>query len=166
MENQPQQFNIEASPIREVYELLGAKTPFDLELSNKYSEAEQVLFKSQEWDYDNLDQIQNKVKVILESVNPETLTEEEQDCRQEILWFWYHHAISCAIWKKDKAKAMEYSEKALSLQDKNHPNKITKVLSLLINDKVAEAEEFVKTVETDKEEAEGLIEDYKGGKFF
>lgn len=166
MENQPQQFNIEASPIREVYELLGAKTPFDLELSNKYSDAEQVLFKSQEWDYDNPNQIQNKAKVILESVDPEALIEDEKDCRQEILWFWYHHAISCAIWKRDRAKAIEYSDKALELQGENHPNKITRVLNLLVNDKVDEAEEFVKTVETDKEKADGLIQDYKEGKFF
>lgn len=166
MESQPQQFNIENSPIREVYELLGAKTPFKMELSNKYSEAEQILFKSQEWDYDNPNQIQNKVKAILESVDPEVLTEDEQDCRQEILWFWYHHAISCAIWKKDRAKAIEYSKKALALQDENHPNKITKLLSLLVNDKLNEAEESVKTVEIDRNTAEELIEDYKKGKFF
>ncbi len=150
--------------MEEAYELLEASTP--LELSQNYTKAEQPIFISQEWDYENPEQIQNKVKDILEAVNPSTLTEEEQDWRQEILWFWYHHAISCAIWKKDRAKAIEYSNKALSLQDENHPNKITKVLSLLVNDKVEEAEEFVKTVDTDREEAEGLIEDYKEGKFF
>jgi len=164
MESQPQQFNIENSPMREVYELLEASTP--LELSQKYTKAEQPLFISQEWDYENPEQIQNKVKGILESTDPSILTEEEQDWRQEILWFWYHHAISCAIWKKDKEKAREYSNKALELQDKNHPNKITKILNLLVNDKVDEAEEFVKTVETDREEAQGLIDDYKEGRFF
>jgi hypothetical protein len=100
-------------------------------------------------------------------VDPNTLTEEEKDWRQEILWFWYHHAISCAIWKKDKAKAIEYSEKALSLQDENHPNKITKVLNLLVNDKIVAAEEFVKTIDAEKDSAEGLVEDYKReGGFF
>ena len=164
MENQPKQSNIENSPMREAYVLLEAKTP--LELSQNYTKAEQPIFISRKWDYENPDQIQNKVKNILESVDPDSLPEEEQFWRQEILWFWYHHAISCAIWKKDKEKAAEYSNKALELQDENHPNKITKILSLLVNDKIKEAEEFVKTVEIDKEEAEGLIEDYKEGKFF
>ncbi len=163
MESQPKQFNYENSLIREVYELLGASTP--LELHDKYVIEEQKLFKSHEWDYDNHEQIQNKVKDILDNVDPTTLTEEEQEWRQEILWFWYHHAISCAIWKKDREKAIEYSEKALSLQDRDHPNKITKVLSLLVNDKLEEAEEFVKTINTDKDTAEGLIEDYKNGGF-
>lgn len=163
MESQLQQFDIENSPIGEAYKLLEASTP--LELSQKYTKAEQPLFISQEWDYENPAQIQNKVKDILETVDPSALTEEEQDWRQEILWFWYHHAISCAIWKKDRTKAIEYSNKALELQDENHPNKITKLLSLLVNGDVEEAEEFVKTVDTDKEEAEGLIEDYKKGYF-
>jgi len=164
MENQPQQFNIENSPMKEAYQLLDAPTP--LELSQKYTKAEQELFKSHEWDYENPEQIQNKVKDILEAVDLSILTEEEQDWRQEILWFWYHHAISCAIWKKDREKAIEYSDKALEIQGENHPNKITKVLSLLVNDKVEEAEEFVKTTETNRETAEELIEDYKHGKFF
>ncbi len=163
MENQPTQFNIESSSMKEAYRLLEASTP--LELSQKYTKAEQPIFISQEWNYENPDQIQNKVKEILEVVDPVVLTEEEQFWRQEILWFWYHHAVSCAIWKKDKEKAIEYSDKALELQGDNHPNKITKILSLLVNDKVREAEEFVKTVETDREEALELIEDYKEGRF-
>lgn len=165
MESQPKHFNIENSPIKELYLLLDAKTP--LELHNKYVAHEQELFKSQEWDYDNPEQIQNKVKEALEAVDPNLLTEEEQKWRREILWFWYHHAISCAIGKKDKLKAIEYSEKALSLQDYDHPNKITKVLNLLLNDKLEEVEEFVKTIDVDKDTAEGLIEDYKKyGGFF
>ena len=162
MESKLEQFNYESSPIKEVYELLGANTP--LGLHNKYVEEEQKLFISHEWDYDNPEQIQNKVKDALEAVKPSLLTEEEQEWRQEILWFWYHHAISCAIWKKDREKAIEYSEKALSLQDKDHPNKITRILNLLVNEKLDEAEQFLKTIETDRDTVEALIESYKNGK--
>lgn len=158
----PEQFNFENSPAREAYILLGATNP--LELSNKYSEADQVLFKSGEWDYDNPDLITNKVKTILDSVDVADLTEDEKDWRQEIIWFWYHHAISCALSKhKDKESAKRFAKLALENQPENHPNQITKLLELLVNDKIEEAEEFAKTIGDEKDTADDLIAWYKGG---
>jgi hypothetical protein len=160
MESEPRQFNIEKSPMKEAYEMLGATTP--IELMNLYSKGENPSFISKEWDYDNPDQFQNKIKNILESVDEAELTEDEKESRDEILWFWYHHAISCADWKRDKEKMKEYSAKALEYQG-NNPNILTKTMFLLAHDKIEDAEEWAESKEgdADYETALLLIENYK-----
>ena len=148
-------FNFEKSPAKEAYLLLSAHTP--LELSNKYSEEDQKLMLSGSWDYNNPVLVVNRIKDILEGINPQELTEEEREWMQEILWFWYHHAISCAIWKyKDKEKAKVYARKALELQPENHPNKITKLLSLLLEDKLEEARKWVEAIIEEPEKSTAL----------
>lgn len=151
--------------IQEAYELLGAKTP--LELSQRYTEEDQKLMKAGEWDYLNQDLIVNKVRNILENIDENKLTPAEKEERKEILWFWYHHAVSCAIWRyKDKEKAVEYVNKALNFQPENHPNKITKLFSLLLEDKTEEVEDWIKTVSGDeKEAADFLLSEYNKGNF-
>ena len=120
MEGEPsleikQTFDVEKSPAKEAYVLLRAKTP--LELSNLYSAEDQRLMLVGSWDYANEQSVVNKVKNILEPIDPFTLNADEREWRQEILWFWYHHAISCAIWRyKDKAAARIYAAKALEYQ--------------------------------------------------
>ena len=161
MEKVPEIFDFEKSPIKEAYVLLGATTP--LELSRRYTEEEQVLFKNYTWDYDNPEQIQNRIKEILESVPEAELSPEEADWRNEILWFWYHHAISVSMWKKDREKAKFFSEKALEYQDNG--NILTKLLYLLCRDEVVEAEKWIVENEndTDVETARELLEEYKQG---
>jgi hypothetical protein len=158
-------FDIDKSPIKEAYVLLGAKTP--QELSRLYTAEDQRLIKSHEWDYKNPELLTNKIKDILESINPEILTRDEQEWRSEILWFWYHHAISTAISRyKDLVSAREFADKATEYQSDDHPNKITKILQLLVNDKLEEAEEFAKTIPTESVESETaqyLIDNYKDG---
>jgi hypothetical protein len=154
------------SPLKEAYLLLGAKTP--LELSDLYSAEDQKLMKAGAWDYDNPNLIVNKVKTNLEFTDLATLSEEEKEWRKEILWFWYHHAISCAIWRyKDKQAAQAYSARALELQSDDHPNQITRLLYLLVRDQLPEAEAWAMTVnEEEKDTAESLIKQYKGGGFY
>jgi hypothetical protein len=155
------------SGLARVYELLQATTP--LEMSNNYLEEDQKLMKSGAWDYDNSELITNKVKVILEQINDADLTEDEQVWKKEVLWFWYHHAISCAIWsKQDKEAAQQYSKKALELQPDGHPNKITKLLSYLAYDQLAEAEEWAEKIkeEPEKSTAATLLSEYKEHGFF
>lgn len=155
-------FDFEKSPAKEAYLLLNAHTP--LELSNLYTVEDQKLMSSPySWDYNNAALIINKVKDILESLDREKLEGEEKEWIQEILWFWYHHAISCAMSRyNDKEKARFYAKKALGLQSENHPNKITKLLDLLLNDKLDEAGEWAKTIieEPEKSTALELIEDW------
>lgn len=155
-----------APNLRSAYELLGVDNIFDLQ--KRYTEEDQKLMKSNSWDYDNSDLVTNKVKHILEQVDASGLTEEEQEWRNEILWFWYHHAISCAIWlKQDKAAAQGYATKALELQGDDHPNQITRLLYLLVNDRYEEAKEWATNVkdEIEKETAKDIIEEWPSVKF-
>jgi len=164
-EKSPQQESM--GGLKKAYELLGAKTP--LELSNLYSIEDQKLMKSNNWDYANPDLITNKVKNILESINESDLTDEEKEWRQEILWFWYHHAISCAIWRyQDKEAAKLYASRALEYQSEDHPNKVTKLLHLLVNDQFEEAEEWAQTIQEEPEKGTGseLLKEYKEQGFF
>ncbi len=125
--------------------------------------------KSFLWDYSNPDLITNKIKNIIEGANPNELTEEEREWRQEILWFWYHHAISCAIWRyKDKDKAKMYSNQALQYQSKDNPNQITKLLDFLVSGHLQEAEEWAEKIQdkVESKTAADLIGEYKRKEFF
>ncbi len=162
-----EKFDFEKSPIREVYVLLNARTP--LELNNLYTAEDQKLMTSHEWNYRNPELVVNKVKDILEATDPNTLNQNEQEWRHEILWFWYHHAISCAIWRyKDKNAAQTYATKALEYQSEEHPNKITQLFYFLVNDNLDEAERWASAIEEDPEKttAAELVDEYKKGSFF
>jgi len=165
METSPK-FNIESSPMREAYLLLNAHTP--LELSNRYTEEDQKLMATAKWDYNNPDLITNKVKELLENIDPINLTGAENEWRNEILWFWYHHAISCAIYRyKDKLTARSCAKKALLWQDSNHPNKITRLFDFLLNDDLVGAEDWAGLInkEPERSTARKLIDGYKRGEY-
>lgn len=155
------------SAMKDAYELLGATTP--LELNTFYDAEDQKLMREGSWDYNNLELVVNKVKDILEKVPVATLTEEEKIWRDNILWFWNHHAISCAIWKyKDQEAAQKFSEDALRFQSKDHPNQITKLLYFLTHEQLDLAEQELSKVvdETERETAEYLIDAYRKGGFY
>jgi hypothetical protein len=159
-------FDVEKSPMREAYLLLGAKTP--LELSNLYAAEDQKLMPKG-WDYNNPELITNRIKEILEATDPHALTDEENEWRNNILWFWYHHAISCAIWRyKDKAAAQMYSARALEFQSEDHPNKITRLFYFLTRDQLEEAEKWAETIaeEPEKSTSTELLEEYRRGQFY
>ena len=123
--------------------------------------------RDREWDYANPALVTNKIKEILENCDTTTLTEDEREWRNEILYFWYHHALSSAIWRhKDQRAAQEYSARALELQSKGHPNQITQLFYFLTRDQLDEAEKWVSGIEEDKDTAEFLIDNYKNGKFY
>jgi len=170
MENIPvhkEGFDIEKSPLKEAYLLLDAKSP--VRLSNLYSEEDQKLMVTQAWDYDNPELVTNKIKEILESVDVSKLSEEEKEWRNEILWFWYHHAISCAIWRyKDQRAAQEYSARALEFQSAGHPNQITKLFYFLTRDQLSEAEAWAQEIheEPEKSTAADILDWYKKGEFY
>ncbi|HEY4498531.1 MAG TPA: hypothetical protein VJH94_00535 [Candidatus Paceibacterota bacterium] len=158
--------DLEKTPLKEAYLLLNVTEPE--ELSVRYTQEDQKLMKSNAWDYKNPALITNKINVILEGINPTLLSADERYWRQNILWFWNHHAISCAIWRyKDKGEAAEYSEKALSYQPPGHPNKITRLLYLLIRDQLTEAEKWSRTIvsEPEKTTALHLLSEYQRGFF-
>lgn len=154
------------SPLSEIYKILGATTP--LEASNLYTEEDQKLMLSDQWDYDDPELVTNKIKSLLEEVDESSLSEDESHWRNEMLWFWYHHAISCAIGKNDQTAAQKYADKALELQPEDHPNKITKLLSLLVHDRLKEAEAWADSIheEPEKSTAQLQISIYKNGEYF
>lgn len=162
-------FDIAKSPAYEAYILLNANDP--LELSNQYNAEDQQLFKAGKWDYQNKDLLINKVKTILENIDQSKLFEEEKFWVSQILWFWHHHAISAAIWMhKDKLAARKFAQQAMAYQHQimPHPNKITKLLYLLVNDKLDEAEKWGATISQEPERSTALeiISDYKQGLIF
>lgn len=160
-------FNFEQSPIKEIYDILGVNNPKDIYFA--YFKEDQNLMDKKDWDYNNSDLLINKVKQILDSIDDKELSGDEIIYKKKVLWLWYHHAISCAVWRyKDKIKAIEYSEKALGLQDENHQNQITRLLNFLVKDELEEAEKFVDIIsdEVEKDTARYLINQYKIGKFF
>ena len=138
------------------------------DLNQVYVDEDQRLMKSGQWDYENLVLLTNQIKEILADIDLNELTEEEREWCQEILWFWYHHAISSAIWRqKSKLDARFHADKALQYQGENHPNKITRLLYLLVHDQLLEAEVWAQQIDDDeKGTAAKLIREYQAGKFF
>lgn len=121
------------------------------------------------WDYNDPDLITNRIKELIENIDTTNLTDAEREWRSEILWFWYHHAISCAIWRyKDKSAAQSYAKKALLWQNTNHPNKITRLFDFLVNDDLQGAAEWAVFInkEPEKSTAKKLIDEYKHGEWF
>ena len=162
--------------VNEAFTLLGVENFFAL--SRAYTREDQKLMKNQGWDANNPDLITNKVKTILEQIDPNDLDEADREWHSEILWFWYHHAVSYAIWRaRDRALAQTYADKALALQtecqppEQGQPNWLTRLLWLLVHDKVVEAKKWMAEMPADAdgvERANGfeLISEYERGGFF
>lgn len=149
------ELDISKSPLKRAYVLLVAHTPF--ELSEKYLAEDQRIITSRIFDYHDRKLITNKVKSILEKVDARTLSKDERYERRLILWLWHHHAISYAIWGyKDKRRAQKYSSLALKYQPDKHPNHITRLLYLLVRDRLTEGKRWVKTLKEKQEKTTAL----------
>lgn len=138
------------------------------ELSYKYLEQDQKIITSRITNYHDQKLITNKIRKILESIDARRLSKDEQHERRLILWLWYHHAISYAVWGyKDKRCAQTYSSLALKYQPKNHQNKITRLLYLLVRDRYPAAKKWATVIKgSEKSTALELIKFYKKGGFF
>lgn len=160
-------FDKSKSVLRELYIQFSCNDPG--ELDDVYLQEDQRLMYALEWDYDNPSQVPNIIKDAIEKVGLENIPDKkERKWIQQIVWLWYHHAFSCAIYQyKDRKKALKYSRLALRYQPKNHPNKITKLMYLLLRDKGKEAREWQKKIqlEPEKSTAVSCFEDYRKGLF-
>jgi hypothetical protein len=169
MENlsKKENLDINKSQLKELYFLLGANKPSELYLN--FLKEDQSLMKSGLWDYGNSELLVNKVKSFIEGIEISLLSVEEKKWINSLLWLWHHHAISCAIVRyKDKQKAEEYSEKAMFYQDESHPNQITKLLYLLVRDKLEEAKEWINQIKSgvERDTANFLLKQYQEKGFF
>jgi hypothetical protein len=168
LRNFPPEFREEpqAERIKRAFDLFGILDFYSLAFA--YTVEDQKLMKTDAWDDENPILITNRVRHILEGIDPMALDEKDRVWWREIMWFWYHHAISCAIWKrKDRALAQRYADKAREIQgDLGHPNRITEVLRLLVHDKVGDARKMVDQLITEANSAKELLEEYERGEFF
>lgn len=162
--------------MNEAFQLLGVTNFKDLSLA--YTREDQKLMKSGEWDARNPTLVTNQVKTLLEQIDPNDLSMADKEWCSEILWFWYHHAVSHAIWKaRDRTLAQDYANKAMALQAECQPpgsgqqNRLTKLLCLLVHDKVTEAKQWMVEMPAGADPIEHkngleLIEEYERGEFF
>jgi tetratricopeptide (TPR) repeat protein len=161
-------FDKSKSVLKEVYGRFSANDPGELRIV--YLDADQELMKQNKWDYGDTTQISNQIVSMIEEVGIENVKDEkEQRWIKHILWMWHHHAISCALWRYgDKQAAQFHAQKALELQPKDHPNKITRLLFYLVFDRLTEAEEWAGTITTEPEKttAQYDLRLYKKGDFF
>lgn len=138
------------------------------ELFEKYLVFDQKIVTSKVSDYNDTSLITTKVKDVLEQTDARTLKPDEKWERNSVLWLWYHHGISYAMWGyKDKKMARRYSTLAIKYLPEGHGNRITKLLFLLIRDRYEEALEWSKTIKGDEHNtAKDLLAFYKKGGFF
>lgn len=116
-----------------------------IELETMCCNADQFRMRERAWDY-NFYSLDTEIVTDLKRIPRAELTPDELWRVEQRIWMWYHHAVSCAIYKyKDKWKALYYVRKALCYQARipNHPNKITKLFFLLLKGRWTKAKELV-----------------------
>lgn len=136
-----------------------------------YLKHDQELMYNFQWDYQDDALLTNRIRTKLELLDVGAITDEYDRWRvKEILWLWYHHAISCALWRYgDEEAARAYATKALEYHQTDNPNKITMLLYLLVHRRTQEAQEYAtSSIDTDVETdtATYLLDLYKEGAFF
>lgn len=134
------------------------------DLLKRFTQRDQDLMYSSKWDYKDHQEVINKAKLFLEKIDPKHLSNEDGSVRQKILWLWYHHAISSAIWLyHDKKSARTFAEKAVEYQPANHPNRITRLFYFLTHNNIEEAETWARaiTAEPEKSTAREIIKYFK-----
>lgn len=161
-------FDPTKSVLKDVYEMFSCDDPG--ELLDLYESEDQKLMYADAWDYKNETLLTNRIKNAIEQAGYDAISDEkERHWISNILWLWYHHAISCALWQyADKDAALEFSARALAMQSEDHPNKITRLLYLLIRDRLEEAEAWLMTITTEPEKstAQYSVDLYRNGDFF
>lgn len=140
----------------------------DVKLLARLSDAiDQHLMRESEWDYNKPECGNNKLVRELEKLDRTGMTLEENYWVNQIIWFWYHHAISCALFKYfDRSAAQAFAIRALEHQERlpDHPNRITRLLYYLVFGQHDKAQQWVQSFSLDDAEAdtaEGLLLDYQ-----
>lgn len=163
-----ERFNKNKSILKNVYIKFLVNDPS--ELKKVYMNEDQKLMRNGKWDYENPELITNKIKDSVEAIGVQNISDKKEKIWiSDILWMWYHHATSCALYRYgNKKEAIKYSTIALDLQTEDHPNKITRLLYFLSRDNLNNAERWFKliTEEPEKTTAKYLIDRYKQGNFF
>jgi len=138
-----------------------------LHLSRIYTSFDQPIFKNGRWNYDNPRLVVNKIKSSLEKIPDYCFDKRGLMWKREILWFWYHHAISVAINHGNLELAREFANQAVKLQGRNPCNQITRLLWHLVHGRIKQARRWFQTgVKADQETAKEILRWYDQGYFF
>ena len=134
------------------------------ELAQLADDDDQRLMRSLEWDYE-VDALHTQIVNDLKRVPRKELVGDEKWQVEQVIWFWYHHATSCAIYRHDdRKKALYFIQKALRYQARipDHPNKVTLLLYLLLKGNFSKAKTLVPTMNEDEiETGRELVEEWK-----
>jgi hypothetical protein len=141
----------------DVYELntLNLSSDQDLVRRNAFSLTDKTL-------------INNQIKDDLLTINFQSLPEHEMNVVKNILWLWFQHATTIAIWKERNLDlARELCTKAISYLYPSHPNKITYMIDMLLRDDVVGARRWLvsEVNDVEKEYGEYLLKEYEKGVF-
>lgn len=151
---------------KEVYRLLGVQYGNSEEALRVYFYLDQRLTRGGSpwsgWNYDDPTFIFRRVVEAIEEVDEGSLSSDEQRHFNEIRWFYYHHAVSRALQLRDRESALRFSRAALACQGPNHPNRITRLLYLLVRNRVDEAREWGRSAQgKEQDSVRDLLFDYE-----
>ena len=138
------------------------------ELDRLNLEHDQRAIKEGLFDENDPDLLNNRIKDRLLKLDLETLEKQEKQVVQDILWLWYHHATTVAIWRdKDLPKARDLCKRATEYLYPEHPNRITPMIQMLLHGKIEEAKKWNtdEVNEVEKEYADHLLNEYEKGTF-
>jgi flagellin-specific chaperone FliS len=116
-------------------------------IEKAYDRVDQEAMSRGTWDHRDQDFLLTKVKKILEELS--NLLDDESEGKADVsnmLWFYHHHAISSAVFRySDRRDALQEAQTALRYQVlvPGHPNRITKLFELLLEDRIADAERYI-----------------------
>ena len=117
MEKQP---SIEKNERAQILKKYGASDMRDLHL-RIYMDEDQMRMKNLAWDYKDASSLVNRIYLDCKNLDESKLDESDSMWLRETLYFWNHHAVSCALGRyKDYKAAREFVDAALFYQDKDH----------------------------------------------
>ncbi len=134
------------------------------ELYDLFFTEDQKALDNGSWDYNDSQSIVNKIKSAIELHGLNNINTKDLILIKNILWLWYHHATSVALFNtKDKKSAQDFVSKALDYKSNENPNQITELLNLLANEKIEEAKDYLNLIkdENEKQTASNLVNDYE-----
>lgn len=138
------------------------------ELNRLFMSHDQADITNQTYDIDDQSAITNQIKDALLQLDLDSLEQEDRDTAYHILWLWHHHACTAAMWQLgDFSRAKELCATALSYIHKENPNKMTKLIWLLLHHKTEEAKTWYEQEVSKEEEdyAQMLFKAYDANAF-
>jgi hypothetical protein len=138
------------------------------ELAQLHLKHDQDSVHKEIYDIESTLLIHNKIKEALVSIDLSQLSADERRVIKSILWLWYHHATTIAIWQKgDLPLARKLCDTALSYLYPEHPNRITPMLCMLLHGKIDESRMWVskEVGANERAYAEYLLLEFERGVF-